>query len=60
MYVCRNVCMYVCMYSTFVGEPKVKLYQDVNGELKGDGLCCYLKASCLCLTSWLCIYVRAV
>ena len=27
------------------GEPKLKLYSDVNGQLKGDGLCCYLKAS---------------
>lgn len=26
-----------------VGEPKLKLYRDINGQLKGDGLCCYLK-----------------
>ena len=25
------------------GEPKLKLYCDINGVLKGDGLCCYLK-----------------
>jgi hypothetical protein len=25
------------------GEPKVKLYKDAQGQLKGDGLCCYLK-----------------
>ncbi|KAL5457638.1 hypothetical protein EMCRGX_G034921 [Ephydatia muelleri] len=24
-------------------EKKVKLYTDVNGHFKGDGLCCYLK-----------------
>ena len=23
--------------------PKVKLYRDVEGNLKGDGRCCYLK-----------------
>ena len=26
-----------------LGEPKLKLYRDINGVLKGDGLCCYLK-----------------
>ena len=30
---------------SIVGEPKVKLYRDSEGELKGDGLCCYLKVS---------------
>ena len=25
------------------GHPKIKLYYDVNGQPKGDGLCCYLK-----------------
>jgi RNA recognition motif-containing protein len=25
------------------GEPKIKLYRDFNGDVKGDGLCCYLK-----------------
>jgi RNA recognition motif-containing protein len=25
------------------GESKVKLYKDGQGQLKGDGLCCYLK-----------------
>lgn len=29
--------------SLFLGDPKVKLYRDSDGELKGDGLCCYLK-----------------
>lgn len=24
---------------------KVKLYKDKDGNLKGDGLCCYLKVS---------------
>lgn len=27
------------------GNPKAKLYKDINGEMKGDALCCYLKAS---------------
>lgn len=26
-------------------EPKIKLYKDKEGNLKGDGLCCYLKVS---------------
>lgn len=26
-------------------EFKVKLYKDNQGNLKGDGLCCYLKVS---------------
>jgi hypothetical protein len=25
------------------GKPKVKLYKDEEGNLKGDGVCCYLK-----------------
>ena len=25
------------------GHPKIKLYYDVNGQPKGDGLCCYYK-----------------
>ncbi|XP_076820008.1 17S U2 SnRNP complex component HTATSF1-like [Clavelina lepadiformis] len=29
------------------GEPKVKLYTDNKGNLKGDGLCCYLKKESL-------------
>ena len=32
-----------------LGEPKVKLYKDSDGQLKGDGLCCYLKV-CRLLT----------
>lgn len=27
-------------------EPKIKLYKDKEGNLKGDGLCCYLKVTC--------------
>ena len=26
-----------------LGDLKLKLYRDINGEIKGDGLCCYLK-----------------
>lgn len=26
-------------------EHKIKLYKDKEGNLKGDGLCCYLKVS---------------
>ena len=27
------------------GGPKIKLYTDEEGHVKGDGLCCYLKVS---------------
>ena len=27
----------------YAGQLKLKLYRDENGELKGDGRCCYLK-----------------
>ncbi|XP_072019496.1 17S U2 SnRNP complex component HTATSF1-like [Amphiura filiformis] len=30
-------------------EPKVKLYRDVEGNLKGDGRCCYLKGESVLL-----------
>ena len=46
----RNVLMCVwCVVFVYLGlaiclgEPKLKLYRDINGVLKGDGLCCYLK-----------------
>jgi hypothetical protein len=26
-----------------LGKPKVKLYRDKEGNLKGDARCCYLK-----------------
>ena len=43
-----------CIYD--VGNPKIKLYKDVNGEPKGDGLCSYLKVRtlrvlCTCVLS---------
>lgn len=25
------------------GKPKVKLYKDDKGNLKGDGICCYVR-----------------
>lgn len=33
----------IIMPSPHTGQPKVKLYKDNGGNLKGDGLCCYLK-----------------
>ncbi|XP_072483221.1 17S U2 SnRNP complex component HTATSF1 isoform X2 [Notamacropus eugenii] len=30
-------------------EYKIKLYKDAEGNLKGDGLCCYLKKESVCL-----------
>lgn len=29
------------------GKPKLKLYKDSDGNVKGDGLCCYLKKESL-------------
>lgn len=29
--------------SLVVDKPKIKLYRDANGQIKGDGRCCYLK-----------------
>lgn len=29
------------------GKYKLKLYRDANGQLKGDGLCHYIKVSCI-------------
>ncbi len=26
-------------------KPKLKLYKDKDGNVKGDGLCCYIKVS---------------
>ncbi len=26
-------------------KPKLKLYRDKDGNVKGDGLCCYIKVS---------------
>ena len=36
------VMMATLMFSA-VGQLKLKLYRDENGDLKGDGRCCYLK-----------------
>ena len=35
----------IIMRDPQTGEFKVKLYKDNQGNLKGDGLCCYLKVS---------------
>ena len=35
---CCEFCCYIIK-----GVPKLKLYADEDGHLKGDGLCCYLK-----------------
>lgn len=41
----------IVMRDPVTEEYKVKLYKDKEGNLKGDGLCCYLKVSlsCCCL-----------
>ena len=31
------------MFDPRVKKPKLKLYKDAEGNLKGDGLCCYIK-----------------
>ncbi|XP_054852868.1 HIV Tat-specific factor 1 [Eublepharis macularius] len=33
----------IVMRDPHTDEPKIKLYKDREGNLKGDGLCCYLK-----------------
>lgn len=33
----------IVMRDPMTEEYKVKLYKDKEGNLKGDGLCCYLK-----------------
>jgi len=33
----------IIMPNPVSGEPKLKLYADESGNLKGDGRCCYLK-----------------
>nr|XP_056714982.1 HIV Tat-specific factor 1 [Euleptes europaea] len=33
----------IVMRDPVTEEPKIKLYKDKEGNLKGDGLCCYLK-----------------
>lgn len=39
----------IVMRDPITEEYKVKLYKDREGNLKGDGLCCYLKVSrCFC------------
>lgn len=35
----------IVMRDPITEEYKVKLYKDKDGNLKGDGLCCYLKVS---------------
>ena len=35
------------MFDPRVRKPKLKLYKDAEGQLKGDGLCCYIKVSCV-------------
>lgn len=37
----------IVMRDPVTEEYKVKLYKDREGNLKGDGLCCYLKVSLL-------------
>lgn len=39
----------IVMRDPMTEEYKVKLYKDKEGNLKGDGLCCYLKV-------WVCLF----
>lgn len=45
----------IVMRDPMTEDYKVKLYKDKDGNLKGDGLCCYLKVcfwpSCTCHTA---------
>ena len=31
------------MFDPHTRKPKLKLYREADGSLKGDGLCCYIK-----------------
>lgn len=33
----------IIMQDPDTNKPKIKLYRDANGQIKGDGRCCYLK-----------------
>jgi RNA recognition motif-containing protein len=33
------------MFDPLNKKPKLKLYRNADGTLKGDGLCCYIKVS---------------
>ncbi len=33
------------MFDPFTNKPKLKLYKDKEGQLKGDGLCVYIKVT---------------
>lgn len=49
----------IVMRDPVTEEYKVKLYKDKEGNLKGDGLCCYLKVRlpcCSSLQSPLCVH----
>lgn len=37
----------IVMRDPITEQYKVKLYKDSEGNLKGDGLCCYLKVALL-------------
>lgn len=42
----------IVMRDPMTEEYKVKLYKDREGNLKGDGLCCYLKVGQACCVIW--------
>lgn len=37
------------MFDPLTKKAKLKLYKDENGQNKGDGRCCYIKVSEICL-----------
>lgn len=43
MYFEIPVFIYGMLNCLVVDKPKIKLYRDANGQIKGDGRCCYLK-----------------
>lgn len=50
----------IVMRDPVTEEYKVKLYKDKEGNLKGDGLCCYLKVSVSCCARFYLVFVLRV
>lgn len=41
------ICLFIHLFIS--GNKKIKLYRTPNGDLKGDGRCCYLKTASVSL-----------
>ena len=50
MYICIHACIYICIYTHIPVQldqkkPKIKLYKDEEGNIKGDARIGFLKAA---------------